>query len=106
MYSKTLLKAYYLSKALEYAPVDVWNSFLWEELERMHENGTLKAKYDRVLFAKPRSVFELYDLKEDPDEFNNLIEDPEYAEIEHRLKTKLHEWRINKDYLPLPIPPE
>ena len=37
--------------------------------------------------------FELYDLKEDPYEFNNLAEDPNYWEIRSDLEKRLDAWR-------------
>lgn len=38
-------------------------------------------------------AFELYDLKNDPDEHRNLFGNPEQEEIEKRLKTQLKSWR-------------
>ena len=37
--------------------------------------------------------FELYDLKEDPHEFNNLAEDPNYSDIRTGLEKRLDAWR-------------
>ena len=92
---------------LPYSPVDFNNHPLWKDLTARKEQGQLEEKFRRTLFANPRAMFELYDLERDPHEMNNLSEKPDYAEIEHRLKAKLHEWMIvNQDYLPLPIPPK
>ncbi|TNF42924.1 MAG: DUF4976 domain-containing protein [Bacteroidetes bacterium] len=38
--------------------------------------------------------YELYDLKNDPYEWNNLANDPEYAKIFERLKAQLKEWQV------------
>ncbi|MDZ7633457.1 MAG: DUF4976 domain-containing protein [Bacteroidales bacterium] len=38
--------------------------------------------------------YELYDLKNDPYEWNNLADDPKYSEVFERLKKKLKEWQI------------
>ena len=51
-------------------------------------------------------MFELYDLRNDPDEFNNLAGNVDYQEIELELKEAMQRWMIlTWDYLPLPIPP-
>jgi len=39
-----------------------------------------------------RLAEELYDLRKDHDELNNLANDPEYAEIKNELRTKLLDW--------------
>ena len=91
---------------LPYSPVDFGGQPVWKELQAMEQQGALALKYKQALFAEPRSMFELYDLEQDPDEFNNLSGDPEYAAIEQQLKEVLHEWMmVYQDYLPLPIPP-
>lgn len=36
----------------------------------------------------------IYDLKEDPYEFNNLSKDPAHSAVMKELQTKLKEWRI------------
>jgi hypothetical protein len=40
-------------------------------------------------FAVPRPEYELYDLKRDPNEFNNLYACPDYCEIRKSLEGKL-----------------
>ena len=92
---------------LPYSPVDFRNHPMWKDLANRAKAGTLEEKYVRAFFAEPRSMFEVYDLKNDPHEFNNLSGHPEYADVEQQLKEELHEWMIlNQDYLPLPIPPQ
>jgi N-sulfoglucosamine sulfohydrolase len=39
------------------------------------------------------SHMELYDLQEDPNEFNNIIDDPQYSKITDNLLKQLHQWR-------------
>jgi len=91
---------------LPYTPVDFKNRLFWRELQNINKEDGLEEKYQKALFAEPRAMFELYDIKNDPGEFTNLSGKPEFAEIEHQLKAVLHEWMIvNQDYLPLPIPP-
>ncbi len=52
----------------------------------------LKDVYDR--WENP-PVYELYDLENDPWEFNNLADDPNHQEDLERLKTVLNDWRVN-----------
>ncbi|MFW6060349.1 MAG: sulfatase-like hydrolase/transferase [Phycisphaeraceae bacterium] len=40
-----------------------------------------------------RSEFELYDLKEDPHEFENLADDPDHAETRQRMLALLRSWQ-------------
>ncbi|MCK4794274.1 MAG: DUF4976 domain-containing protein, partial [Desulfobacteraceae bacterium] len=47
-------------------------------------------------FANP-PAFELYDLKNDPVEFNNLAGKPEYRAIQERLAKALLEYRKHTD---------
>jgi arylsulfatase A-like enzyme len=91
---------------LPFSPVDFhWLPF-WQELVELNEAGKLDPKYRGNVFADPRPMFELYDLKNDPQEFNNLAGRPEYADIEKRLKAEMQRWMIlTWDVLPLPIPP-
>ena len=37
---------------------------------------------------------ELYDLKNDPHEMNNVIDDPDYADDVARLKARLQQWMV------------
>ena len=37
---------------------------------------------------------ELYDLKNDPHEMNNVIDDPDYADDLARLKARLQQWMV------------
>lgn len=41
----------------------------------------------------PRSAKELYDLRSDPGEVNNLAGDPAYADVQSRLEDRLHAWQ-------------
>jgi len=50
--------------------------------------GPLQAR----LFTCPRPTEELYDLRNDPQEINNLADLPEYGDILIRMRTKLTEW--------------
>jgi N-sulfoglucosamine sulfohydrolase len=53
-----------------------------------------------------RPLFELFDLENDPHEFNHLGGGKEFQALERERKAALQEWLIlERDYLPLPIPP-
>lgn len=91
---------------LPYWPVDFAKDAFWQELVQKHKAGKLEAKHERLYFAAPRPIFELYDLEKDPGEFNNLAGTKEAASSERELKAALQEWMIvQRDFLPLPVPP-
>jgi len=89
---------------IPYSPVDFGGQPFWNELQEMHKNGKLAPEFDRIYFSPTRPMLELYDLRNDPYEFNNLIGKPEAAAIESELRAALQEWMIlERDYLPLPL---
>jgi len=49
----------------------------------------------QAVYARYRNPpeYELYDLQDDPHEFNNLADDPAYAEIRQRLTQALQRWQ-------------
>ena len=90
---------------IPYTPVDFAGDAFWKELQQMNAEGKLAPELSRVYFSTTRPMFELFDLENDPREFNNLAGKSEAAEIERELKGALQEWMIlERDYLPLPIP--
>ena len=90
---------------LPYEPVDFKNIFFWKELGKMNEKGELGEPFSKIYFPPARPMFELYDLKNDPNELNNLIDTKENAAVEIELKMQMQEWMAqNRDYLPLPLP--
>jgi N-sulfoglucosamine sulfohydrolase len=92
---------------LPYSPVDFAGGAMWKDLQKRHETGTLDAMFSKAFFAEQRPMFELFDLQEDPHEFNNLIGKPATAGVEQDLKAAMQEWMIlNQDYLPLPVTPK
>lgn len=106
IFSKKYKLIYNAMWQLPYHPVDFDAQPFWLELRQKHVEGKLDEKFDKLLFADHRKMFELYDEENDPEEFKNLSGDPKLKEIEHQLKAQLQEWMIlNRDYLPLPIAP-
>jgi N-sulfoglucosamine sulfohydrolase len=74
----------------------------WRSVIEAHRAGQLSPPQERIYFIRPRSIFELYDLKTDPFELTNLAGRPELAAIETGLREQLDRWMIlNSDFLPL-----
>ncbi|TDE15670.1 DUF4976 domain-containing protein [Dyadobacter psychrotolerans] len=91
---------------MPYHPVDFAGQSFWKSISEQNKTGKLDSLYTGLFFREHRSMFEVFDLKNDPDEFTNLAGKPEFAAVEKDLKTRLQEWMIlNQDYLPLPVPP-
>ncbi|WP_343330806.1 sulfatase [Polaribacter staleyi] len=55
----------------------------------LDKQGRLEAPYNQLM-AKTRPQFELYDLKKDPNEFNNLSASKDYNKIQKQLFEKLN----------------
>jgi arylsulfatase A-like enzyme len=55
--------------------------------------GVRTDRYKYIHYYEEPEEFELYDLQKDPGEKNNLIDDPEYAEVLAHLKERLVELR-------------
>jgi N-sulfoglucosamine sulfohydrolase len=62
------------------------------ELRRLHNAGQTNAEQEKLWNKKP--VEELYDWQTDPQELNNLADNPAYADIKSSLKSKLHHWMV------------
>ena len=57
-------------------------------------------KYKLIDAFLENDIDELYDLENDPGEMNNLIEDPEYDEVEAELRKELEELKVKYNYNP------
>ena len=64
-----------------------------EHIEGIIAQGPVKVKNAYALM-KVAPEFELYDLENDPYEFNNLAENESFFEIKEHLKSVLHDWRV------------
>lgn len=90
---------------IPYRPVDSYDMEYWKEMESLFEQGKLDKKFVGQYFTTPRPVWELYDLKTDPDELNNRIDDPGCKTVIKELKQALMEnMTLNYDFLPLGMP--
>ncbi|MQY77664.1 MAG: sulfatase-like hydrolase/transferase, partial [Bacteroidetes bacterium] len=61
-----------------------------QEWRRLNAEGKLKGP--AKLFFEPRQPEELYDLKADPHEINNLAKDPEYKDVLEKMRNVLDQW--------------
>ena len=86
-----------------YTPVDMPNKDAWKAIESAHAANRLSPLHQRLYFQSPRPVIELYDLRNDPLELNNLVGQKSVVDIERTLREKLESWMIREhDFLPLP----
>ncbi|WP_372639054.1 sulfatase [Fodinibius sp.] len=79
-------------------PPDWRSEFFYEHhsfadrIPRSEGVRTERYKYLRYLDSEPLYE-ELYDLKKDPDESNNLADDPEYADLLRQMRDKWEQWQ-------------
>lgn len=64
------------------------------DIREVIENAEPKVR-DAYLRMHHPPEFELYDLKNDPCEWNNLTTDPSYRETPDLLKSTLHDWQVS-----------
>ncbi|MCC9658288.1 sulfatase family protein [Rhodopirellula halodulae] len=64
------------------------------EMNVLHMQGKLNAAQAHFM-ASVKPELELYDLREDPHEVHNVIDDPSYADTRDNLLNPLNEWREN-----------
>ncbi len=62
-----------------------------KELRRLHEAGGLSAEAE-YYFSSTKPVEELYDVRADPHEVNNLATNPEYADVLTRMREAQSQW--------------
>lgn len=92
---------YNVTWQLPYHPVD----FNLNDIKALHAEGKLDAKLAELYLVPSRPMFELYDLKDDPHEMNNLAGGKgDVNKIEQDLKGQLAAWQIrHRDFVPLPM---
>ncbi|HET8549022.1 MAG TPA: sulfatase [Bryobacteraceae bacterium] len=89
---------------MEYQPVDSARDPAWQQMVAAHAEGKLSSKHDSAYFGRPRPVFELYDLDNDPGELDNVAGRAETAQTQRELMMALQEKMIlDYDFLPPPM---
>ena len=73
-------------------PADCSRCPSWAALQSLKKTGRLTPQQS-LIFRPLRPEYELYDLAADPWEFNNLADNPKYAEDLVELKSALKDWR-------------
>jgi arylsulfatase A-like enzyme len=61
---------------------------------------------DRYKFIHYHGIWdtdELYDLKNDPEEMHNLIDEPEHQQRIEQLKSRIYDWLIKTDGMQIPL---
>lgn len=71
---------------------DAVRGVAYRELQRLHKAGQL-SPLQQQCFTLPRPAIELYDLRSDPGEFNNLAAVPAYAPMLAELQRRMDAWR-------------
>jgi len=95
---------YNVTPFMQYAPVDSAGDPGWREMLKAHAEGKLEKKFETMYFTHPRPIYELYDLENDPSEFNNLAGRKELAEVERELRKALIEKCVlDYDFIPPPV---
>lgn len=72
-------------------PADAVRSLTYQEMIEMQKEGTLNEK-QQDCFVKPRLAEELYDVKNDPYQLNNLAQNSMYADDLAKMSKLLDRW--------------
>lgn len=63
------------------------------EMRKMHETGKL-TEVQELFFAEPRPSEELYDCWNDPNNLNNLADDPKFKRTLRKMRKRLNNWIV------------
>jgi N-sulfoglucosamine sulfohydrolase len=77
-------------------PADAVRSITYREMIKLYHAGGLN-QFQRDCFIEPRPAEELYDVVNDPYQFNNLAENPEYAKALEEMRKLLDAWTEKYD---------
>lgn len=87
-------------------PADAVRGPTHQAMQRLRDADHLSPA-QRSVFVAPRPSEELYDLRADPHELDNLAGDPGYAADLNRLRAALQRWRIETgDFVPENLTPD
>jgi len=75
-------------------PSDLADSPSWKDLFALKQDEKLTASQARI-FRYPRPAKELYDIRTDPFEMNNLAARPEYESVLKEMTDALHQWEVS-----------
>ena len=88
-----------------YSPADMGSAKdgspdVWKRMQE--DQGELSERHRKLFFQYPRPIVELYDLKNDPFQLENLAGNAETKEIEKNLRRALDKWIIREgDFVPI-----
>jgi arylsulfatase A-like enzyme len=77
-------------------PADAVGSITYQEMIKLYKAGKLNEN-QLDCFIEPRPAEELYDVENDPYQFNNLAEKPEYADALDEMRKLLDNWIVEFD---------
>jgi len=83
-----------------YSPCDMNKTSVWKKMNLARD--ILSKQHRKLYFQNPRPIVELYDLKNDPFQLENLYGNPKTKEIEKRLRKEIDKWIIREgDFVPI-----
>ena len=86
---------HYGIRTQDYKLICFYNKSLGHAGEELYPTGNWHFKGNNIVDGEP--YWELYDLKEDPNELNNVYNDPGYSDIVKDLKQQLKQLKIEYD---------
>ena len=83
-----------------YSPNDMGNKDVWKKMQE--DQSALSERHRKIYFQNPRPIMELYDLKNDPFQLENLWGHSATKEIEKKLRLELDQRIIREgDFVPI-----